>query len=149
MELSTQGWRSVITVADRPHLSLTVGSGFEYVDFSHLNTDLPPLPEVTFSAAATFPGPDGVVFAAPLPSHELLNLHATLFRYLHGIPVEHDPYYLPGNWMPHATIGLDIPRHEVGAAIDLVVKHLPLIGRIERIELVHIPTGESRLIAGV
>ncbi len=78
--------------------------------------------ELRLSAIGAFPSDEGVIFLAPTPTADLLDLHSRF----HAMVVEHaipaDPLYRPGQWVPHCTIAQAVPEDRVAAAIEQLRK---------------------------
>ena|SRR5882672_1655486 len=127
-------------LGDRPHVSLAV---MEDVD---VRICLPALERVAgaqpdfaagLAAFGTFASAQGVVYLSPTPSRRLLTLHQRICRELRDIGARVHEHYVPGNWMPHATVGLDLPRVEVSTALSwLQANFKPLSGRFSSLGLI-------------
>ncbi|HEY4633140.1 MAG TPA: 2'-5' RNA ligase family protein [Candidatus Limnocylindrales bacterium] len=90
-----------------------------------------PLPFVLASAAA-FPGDEGAVFLAPVVDEALLRLH----REWHALAPGAHEYYRPGAWVPHCTVGFNLPEGAVPYAVAAARALLPIRGRYESIGLI-------------
>ena len=95
-----------------PHISLAV---FDVVDVPKLTdivrtfaAGISPF-GVRFSSVGTFPGPENVVFLAPVVTSPLLESHSALHAQLAAAGLSCDPYYLPDNWVPHCAITVEEP----------------------------------------
>ena len=105
-----------------PHISLAV---FDHLDcetmgdpIGELARSTPPI-EISLSVAGTFPGPDGVVFVAPVATPELLAMHARLHTLFSGrgfVPWNH---YRPGAWFPHCTVAMELDPVQICEAIAI------------------------------
>jgi len=87
-----------------------------------------PVP-LTLASAGTFPGGEGVVFLAPVVDEALLRLH----RDWHALAPGGIPYYAPGAWVPHCTVGFHLA--DVVPAVAAAREALPIRGRFESIAL--------------
>lgn len=111
-----------------PHVSLTVA---EHLDVDEVRacvgvTSLVPSPAISFEALGLFPG--GVLHLVPRPDDRLLEVQRAAHRACTEAPstVGWWPYFEPGFWAPHLTLGLEVePRHLVIAA-GVVLPSLPL-----------------------
>lgn len=116
------GGRTLTAIGAHPHLSLTVFAHLEPTSIDALLVEFaattPPLP-VTFAAVGIFPTKQGVVYLAPVVTVDLLTLHARFHHLLKRLALPGNSYYLPGNWMPHCTVGLDLPLDKLGQAVML------------------------------
>ncbi|MBN9559378.1 MAG: 2'-5' RNA ligase family protein [Alphaproteobacteria bacterium] len=89
---------------------------------------------VSLAALGVFPA-DGVVWAAPVVTAALLDLHARLHAALPG--ASSHPDYRPGAWIPHVTLwdgGEASPANALCAIMPLWTG--PIAGRADRLELV-------------
>ena len=107
----------------RPHVSLAV---FEQVDPALLAplieryvATFAPL-SLQFSSVGSFPGSEGVVFLAPVVSQTLLTRHAELHAQLSQIEGVQRDYYLPGRWVPHCTLAINLPPAQIPHAFEVV-----------------------------
>src|ERR1700730_11434284 len=102
----------------RPHVSLGICEDLDTVrvrsDFTAFAAATAAL-DFTFASLGVFlPGEEGIVFLAPVVTHELLSIHDAF----HAMFVKHAmaelDYYLPGNWVPHCSLALNVPRDRLG-----------------------------------
>lgn len=89
---------------------------------------------VELAGFGVFPGPEPVLWLAPVATAELLARQTALVAALHGLRC--DSHYRPGHWVPHVTLG------RVGAVARALEPVAPLwpgtiTGRLERLDLVH------------
>jgi len=122
---------------ERPHVTLAV---YADADPASLEATLrtfraSPL-DVVLASAASFSGEEGVVFLAPVVDTDLLDLHR---RWHAEVPGSH-AWYVPGAWVPHATVGFHVPA--VGPALDAARRHLPIRGRYAEIALLEFVPGQ-------
>lgn len=115
------GQPSLSELGARPHVSLAVyGDGLDTSGFPgrllEFARSIDPF-DFVLSSLGTFAGREGVVFLAPVVTQRLLEVHARF----HEVFSKHDNagmgYYLPGNWVPHCTVAIDLPAAEVTDAI--------------------------------
>jgi 2'-5' RNA ligase len=110
------------TIGSRPHISLAV---FEHIDPVAFHQELRGIAEgcsplaITFAAVGSFPTEKGVVFLMPVVTEALFRLHGQLHRYLSVLGIASNEYYCPGNWMPHATVAINLPPEKVAAAVEI------------------------------
>ena len=98
---------------------------------------LQPACDIQLSSLGLFPGPPAVLFAAPVVSAELLELHGR-FHHAAASFVPHCwPHYLPGDWVPHVTLGEGMRPALVPAAIDnAIAAWQPRTAVLHRLSLV-------------
>lgn len=131
------------TSGNRPHITLSIYRDLPRDACHRLLSDLAaaqqPLP-VTFSHLGVFTHPDPVVFLAPTISPALFDLHARVDGLLDVIGDLPAPYYLPGNWVPHCTLAVEMPAKNIPAAVAIAQKlPLPLTGILTDICLLEFP----------
>jgi 2'-5' RNA ligase len=137
----------------RPHLSL---SGVTCLDVPAASAALakfarrtPPL-SLELEAIGAFPGPGGVVYLAPAPSLELLQLHQAFYQSVlsdgqGGWCCNVNHYYLPGRWMPHITLAMDLPPEAVPPAVAVCRAQVALFqpARLTHLSLISWPPFET------
>ena len=122
-QLRAEGIEDLLDAMDEtPHISLAVIPDVE--DENILNAvaefaaEQPPI-AVTLEAIGSFVGPQNVLFAVPIPSVALLNAHSSLHGQLQAY-CDYLPYYLPGRWVPHCSLAMNLPSEQMGAAFTLL-----------------------------
>jgi len=135
-------WRvdPVLAGGARPHVTLGVCDRLDVAaceDFLAGFAAGIPAPVVSLASLGVFATDLAVVFLAPVVTTELLALHDRFhleFRELAGGPWAH---YLPGQWVPHCTVALGVPRSAVGETVVRCLSvRLPIPGRLEEVGLV-------------
>ncbi len=88
---------------------------------------------VSLAAIGVFPGDPAVVWLAPVPSTELLALHATLHRALADLPTH--PGYEVGGWVPHVMLA---STDLVGDTVEVLTSMWtgPISGWLDALDLV-------------
>ena len=135
------GKPSLSELGARPHVSLAVydddldATGFQE-SLREFANSIDPF-DLCLSSVGTFPGDEGVVFLAPVVTRRMLAVHAQF----HEVFSEHENagmgYYLPGNWVPHCTVAIDLSANEVTEAIAYGREAFhPISGRFQEIGLV-------------
>jgi len=71
----------------------------------------------TLASVGVFPTPEGVLFLAPAVSAELVRLQLLALELLQQAGGEIEPYWMPGQWVPHCTLGIGIPRDTLATAV--------------------------------
>ncbi len=69
-----------------------------------------------------------------------------MHRVLAGQPVEHWPYYLPGNWVPHCTMAEGLDRDGAAKAFELLYGHEPITAAVASIGIKDTETGAIALL---
>lgn len=82
---------------------------------------LEPIP-LRFHSVATFGGPEGVIYLAPVVNRTLLDLHAALWEIVTPFATGHNGLYAPGTWVPHVTMNVEVPPEQIGAVIDAMLR---------------------------
>ena len=108
----------------RPHLTLAVCESLDLPAACRLldgfGENFASFP-LQFAATGFFPGEKPVMFLAPKVTPELLKLQEQLHEELSLISPNIWPHYTPGQWMPHCTLAMDLPReqfNQIPAVID-------------------------------
>lgn len=106
----------------QPHVSLAALDQIDLTQLQPLLADF--AAQVTafplhFAAAATFPGDQGVVYLAPIVTADLLALHRTFYTRLALTGLPSRDLYHPDHWVPHCTVGFNLPPTAVGNAVAL------------------------------
>lgn len=70
---------------------------------------------LTFDAICSFDGPPMVLWASPRPSAVLRDIHEAIHATID--PASCRPYYRPGAWIPHCTLGMQIRADRREAAL--------------------------------
>jgi 2'-5' RNA ligase len=127
----------------RPHITLASWEELDVAPFvdglGTFATSTGPL-TLELEVVGTFPNDKAVVFIAPRVTAELLHLHARFHARLGGFGTEPNPYYLPGNWIPHCTIAIYLADDEVAAVVEACRKSSVFgSARLEEIALLEYP----------
>jgi 2'-5' RNA ligase len=104
----------------RPHISLT---GFDESPPPELIPTLRNFAqsiaalELTLGSVGVFPGEQAVVFLSPVVTPTLLEVHNRLHTLLQPMNIQMNPYFLPGNWVPHSTMAMRMNPAAVPEAV--------------------------------
>lgn len=109
----------------RPHVSLAVFE--DDVDVDALRAVLTeftagmPLLRLKFSSVGVFAAEAGVLFLAPVVTEGLLAVHTDLHGRCAARGLVSHGYYLPGNWVPHCTVGYGLAPEALRTAVVLTL----------------------------
>lgn len=135
------GQPSLSELGARPHVSLAVyGDDFDTIGFPERLLEFARSIDTfdfMLSSLGTFPGQEGVVFLAPVVTRRLQAVHARFHQVFSKYDNAGKGYYLPGNWVPHCTVAIDLSAHEVTAALAYGREVFqPISGQFQEIGLV-------------
>jgi 2'-5' RNA ligase len=126
----------------RPHISLTCYD--EGIDIRHFTEALGDFAaswkqiHITFSYIGVFP--KGIVFLGHTVTGRLIETHKAFHHRLSSWLDESFELYLPGTWIPHCSVAMNLPPEDVAAAVDIVRTFpLPMDAVLERVALVSYP----------
>jgi 2'-5' RNA ligase len=133
----------------RPHVSLIVAESLAAADLARLRPVLNAYqPVLHLHVLGTFPGSEGVLFLGATVSADLLAFHADVHAALAGQPVEHRPYYLPGNWVPHCTLAECLDEAEAAKALGLLLGYQPITATVTSAGIKDTRTGKITSLRG-
>jgi 2'-5' RNA ligase len=131
---------AMIAAGARPHITL---GACERLDVAACETYLAgfaattPAPTVGFASLGVFPTEPMVVFLAPVVTADLLAIHDGFHRWFRELAGEPWGHYLPGRWVPHCTLALDLPLTAVPAVAERCLRApLPSEARLLEVGLV-------------
>jgi len=99
---------SMATPGAQPHISLAVFPACDLQQLNHVVEGFSrtiPVQELFLSSIAVFPVQRPTVYALPLVTRALLDLHRQFHDALGDLADECHVYYRPGHWAPHLTLG--------------------------------------------
>ena len=139
---------AMLDLEAKPHVSLAVYGALEVGAFlpaaEAFFSRVEPV-DVRFSSVGSFPGEEGVVFLAPVMTRELLTLHEAFHEQMAAYGAGCRENYRVGLWVPHCTVGFNVPHRKLGEALALVrAEAIPLTGRIERAGLLEFERGSPK-----
>jgi 2'-5' RNA ligase len=133
----------------RPHVTVMVTESLAGADLAPLHSVLLACqPTVRLYVLGTFPGRNGALFLGVPVTAELLAFHAEVHAALAGQPVEHWPYYLPGNWVPHCTLAEGLSDDEAATAFRLLYGHEPITAAVTAVGIKDTADGSITLLTG-
>lgn len=133
---------SVATVA--PHVTLAACRNLDAERFRPLLAEVAvrtPVLAITLASLGVFPTEAGVIFLAPTVTQELVALQLGVVTRLQDLGAEVEPYWLPGQWVPHCTVVMGIPRERMSAALGRAFEALrPISASLTRLSVIEIDT---------
>jgi 2'-5' RNA ligase len=136
------GHRDISGASVAPHVTLAACSTLDVEGFQSLlaavSVRTSPV-ATTFASLGVFPTGEGVIFLAPTVSRELLDLQLQVIKDLQDISAQIEPYWLPGQWVPHCTLAAGISPEVISTAMERALKTLrPINASLVRLSLVEI-----------
>jgi 2'-5' RNA ligase len=126
--------------ANRPHLTLAI---YDKLDLQMGEPRLHDLATTTLSLPLAFPNlgmfttPSAAVFLAPVVDTALLALHAHVHEVFQDITSGAEEYYLPGKWVPHCALALDLDKATAIKVVEIAMHMtLPLVGQVTELGVI-------------
>ncbi len=121
----------------KPHVSLMIYEEIPIENFKEklleFSKNIKPI-NILLSSLGLFCINSPVLFLSPVVSHDLLELHSFFNNFFKEYKDHAWQYYLPGKWVPHCTLALDITWDDVKKAMEICKKiTLPLQVTLNRI----------------
>lgn len=108
--------------AIRPSLSLALYDEFDLVTcvgrlkvFAEMFSPF----ALTFPSLGIFPGEKAIVYLVPTVNQKLLDIHAYIHQLLKGSGTLSSTNYVPGYWIPHCVLALDIKPQLTPRTIEI------------------------------
>lgn len=99
----------------------------------------PPL-SCRFDSLGIFATDPAVLFAAPVVTLALLELHLGFHDRFQSVATGQSAYYQPGHWVPHCTLADRVPPTLVPDAVATAQKlRLPVVSEFSGIRIIEIP----------
>ena len=131
--LTERGLPSLATHTHRlhqPHVSLTVGEHLPAREALSALGCVPAAPiPLQVEAVAVFPG--GHLILPVVVNQGLLDEQRRVHDAVDAVMVDPWPYYRPGAWMPHITLGMSYSPDQLALALPLVLASLPVEGHLD------------------
>jgi hypothetical protein len=113
-----------------PHVSLVVAEDLAVREALTAVRRVPAKPiGLRIVAAGIFP--EGNLFLAPTVTPALLQEQRRVHDSIEPLAVGPWPYFMPGAWTPHITMAWTLAPDQIGPALSIVLRHLPLQGRLD------------------
>lgn len=116
------GGQHLTGMGAHPHISLTLFAQLDPASIDGLLAEFaattPPL-SVAFASVGVFTTAQGIVYLAPVVTAQLLAVHTRFHRLLDQLAIPSNAYYLPDRWVPHCTVGIELPPDKIGLAVTL------------------------------
>src|SRR5579885_1058482 len=92
---------------------------------------------LTFSSLGIFSGKQAVIYLAPIVTQKLLDTQAYIHQLLKDSSASSSTQYVPGYWLPHCPLALDIAPALIARAIEVSQSiPFPVHCRVEEIGVV-------------
>ncbi len=135
----------LLEIESTPHVTLAVYDDLDPDEargpFTSFAAEETPEPVSLYSPGA-FPGPEGVLYLAPVVTRGLLELHAGFHERFAELDEPTGKYFFPGAWVPHVTAGLHLTEEQLAAGFSILRQaDLPIEGRLDRLELLEFQRG--------
>lgn len=136
-----------------PHLTLCICQNVDLagvvLGLQRFAAEVQPF-QISFSALGAFPATAGTaVFLQPTITEELLLTHRRFHQRLQSSLIEISPYYQPGRWTPHCSLGIGLPDSVAKQAINYCLSlSLPMLGQVQAVALLEVLTHERQVVTG-
>jgi hypothetical protein len=135
-ELGVQTLRTPHDGRHRPHVALAVARA---LDPERVTAALRPIRvaeplRLNFQFAGVFIG--RVVFLGLAPTPDLMRHQAAVWRHLDAAGIECLPLYAPGEWVPHCTVSMRVPRPILADALRRCLEVLPIEATVTKAAVV-------------
>jgi 2'-5' RNA ligase len=131
-EMGVQSLRTPHNGRHRPHVTLTVARQLDPETVAETLAGLrvaEPL-RINFQYTGVFVG--RVLFLGPAPTPELIGHQARVHGLLEAAGIESLPLYAPGEWVPHSTVSMRVPRPLLTEALRRCLESLPIEATVTR-----------------
>ncbi|GAA3448338.1 2'-5' RNA ligase family protein [Dactylosporangium matsuzakiense] len=131
-ELGVQSLRTPHDGRHRPHVALAVARRLdpEAVAAALAGTRVAEPLRLNFQFAGVFVG--RVVFLGPAPTPALIEHQARIHGLLAAAGMASLPLYSPGEWVPHSTVSMRVPRPLLTEALRRCLESLPIEATVTR-----------------
>jgi 2'-5' RNA ligase len=125
---------------NRPHFTLAIYQDVDLIEceqrLKRFAATKNPL-SVALQYLGIFPTTPATVFISAPVTIPLLELHAQIHESLHQIATDSHPYYVPGKWIPHCTLALELEPRLITQVLEVGLKiPMPLHGEMTEIGLI-------------
>ncbi|MER7005615.1 2'-5' RNA ligase family protein [Dactylosporangium sp. NPDC000555] len=131
-EMGVQSLRTPHDGRHRPHVTLAVARRLDPEAVAETLAAIrvaEPL-RINFQYAGVFVG--RVVFLGPAPTPELVEHQTRVWRLLDAAGIESLPLYTPGEWIPHSTVSMRVPRPLLTETLRRCLESLPIEATVTR-----------------
>jgi 2'-5' RNA ligase len=135
-----------------PHITLAVYEDINESDFIEelraFKSSFKPI-DTYFDILGTFPI-TGTCFIKPTVTEELLNIHSKYCEQFKAFNEKADPYYLPGRWNPHCTLGIGLSNEKLKEVLNFSVdKFKPSRVTLTDVGLVKIDFKDGKCVSSI
>ncbi|GAA4247494.1 2'-5' RNA ligase family protein [Dactylosporangium darangshiense] len=131
-EMGVQSLRTPHEGRHRPHVTLAVARELDPEAVAEALAGIrvaEPL-RINFQYSGVFVG--RVVFLGPAPTPELVAHQARVWGLLDAAGMETLPLYAPGEWVPHSTVSMRVPRPLLTDTLRRCLESLPIDATVTR-----------------
>jgi 2'-5' RNA ligase len=135
-----------------PHITLAVYEDINEKDFIEdfrtFKSSFKPI-DTHFDILGTFPM-TGTCFVKPTVTEELLNIHSTYYKKFKAFNEKASPYYLPGRWSPHCTLGIGLSTEKLKEVFNFSVDRFkPLRVTFTDVALIKIDFEDGKCVSSI
>jgi 2'-5' RNA ligase len=129
---------------DRPHVTLAAASVIPPKTRAALAKDLAllSLPALWLYTLGTFPTAENALFLGAVTDTELIAVHSAVHDVLAGRVTHPQASCLPGAWVPHCTLAVDLGAEQLAAGFAALHPIEPIRAKIATVGIVDTRTGE-------
>jgi 2'-5' RNA ligase len=135
----------------RPHLTLAVAGTIPQRTRDTLRADLALLsmPSLWLYTLGTFPTEQNGLFLGAVVDTELLAVHSAAHDVLAGRVKQPWAHYLPGAWVPHCTLALDVTTEQLATGFATLHPVTPVRATVAGVGITDTRTGEVEMLRGL
>ena len=135
-----------------PHITLAVYEDINEKEFLEefriFKSNFKPI-DTHFDILGTFPM-TGTCFIKPTVTEELLNVHIKYHEQFKALSGNSSPYYLPGRWNPHCTLGIGLSTEKLKEVFNFSVDRFkPLKVTLTDVGLIKIDFEDGKCVGSI
>jgi 2'-5' RNA ligase len=129
-----------------PHVTLAACRNLDVERFRPMLAELAartPIIATTLASLGVFPTAEGVIFLAPAIAQGLVELQLGVLTRLQDLGAEVEPYWLPGQWVPHCTVAIGVSSERMSTAVGRAYEAFhPIAASLTRLSTVEIESSQ-------